>query len=226
MTTTETFQQTPPVDATAAVPDEVIDQVMAGVDSGGLQLLGPDGVLAELTKRLLDRAMDEELTDHLGYERGDAGGRGSGNNRNGTSAKTVLTEVGAVDLAVPRDRNGTFDPKIVPKHARRLEGFNANIVHLYAGGLSTRDIRRELARMYGIEVSPELISRVTDGVVEELNEWQARPLDSVYPIMYIDALVVKVRSQGTVTNRAAYLAVGVDVEGRKHVLGVWLGDGG
>lgn len=224
MTATETIKQDPQV--AAAVPDEVIDQVMAGVDSGGLQLLGPDGVLAELTKRLLDRAMDEELTDHLGYERGDAGGRGSGNNRNGTSAKTVLTEVGAVDLAVPRDRNGTFDPKIVPKHARRLEGFNANIVHLYARGLTTRDIRRELARMYGIEVSPELISRVTDGVVDELNEWQARPLEAVYPILYIDALVVKVRSQGTVTNRAAYLAVGVDVEGRKHVLGVWLGDGG
>lgn len=224
MTRTETIQHDPQV--AAAVPDEVIDQVMAGVDSGGLQLLGPDGVLAELTKRLLDRAMDEELTDHLGYERGDAGGRGSGNNRNGTSAKTVLTEVGAVDLAVPRDRNGTFDPKIVPKHARRLEGFNANIVHLYARGLTTRDIRRELARMYGIEVSPELISRVTDGVVDELNEWQARPLEAVYPIMYIDALVVKVRSQGTVTNRAAYLAVGVDVDGRKHVLGVWLGDGG
>jgi len=203
----------------------VIDQVMAGVDSGGLQLLGPDGVLAELTKRLLDRAMDEELTEHLGYERGDAGGRRSGNNRNGTSAKRVLTEVGAVDLAVPRDRNGTFEPKIVPKHARRLDGFNANIVHLYARGLSTRDIRRELARMYGIEVSPELISRVTDGIVDELNEWQARPLDEVYPSMYIDALVVKVRTNGTVVNRAAYLGVGVDVEGRKHVLGVWLGDG-
>lgn len=224
MTTIETIQHDPNVGA--AVPDEVIDQVMAGVDSGGLQLLGPDGVLAELTKRLLDRAMDEELTDHLGYERGDAGGRGSGNNRNGTSAKTVLTEVGAVEVAVPRDRNGTFDPKIVPKHARRLEGFNANIVHLYARGLTTRDIRRELGRMYGIEVSPELISRVTDGVVDELNEWQARPLDAVYPIVYIDALVVKVRTGGTVVNRAAYLAVGVDVEGRKHVLGVWLGDGG
>jgi putative transposase len=222
--TTEMFKQDPLV--AAAVPDEVIDQVMAGVDSGGLQLLGPDGVLAELTKRLLDRAMDEELTDHLGYERGDAGGRRSGNNRNGTSAKTVLTEVGAVDLAVPRDRNGTFEPKIVPKQARRLDGFNANIVHLYARGLSTRDIRRELARMYGIEVSPELISRVTDGIVDELNEWQARPLDAVYPIMYIDALVVKVRTNGTVVNRAAYLGVGVDVEGRKHVLGVWLGDGG
>jgi putative transposase len=216
----------PPADARAAVPDEVIDAVMAKVDAGGLELLGPDGVLAELTKRLIERGLSEELTEHLGYRPGDPAGRGSGNNRNGTSAKTVLTDIGAVDLAVPRDRNGTFDPQLVPKHARRLEGFNQNIVALYARGLSTRDIRRELARMYGVEVSPALISRVTDGIVEELNEWQTRPLDAVYPILYIDALVVKVRTQGTVVNRAAYLAVGVDVDGHKHVLGVWLGDGG
>jgi putative transposase len=213
-------------DPSMAVTDEMIDAVMAGVDAGGLELLGPDGVLAELTKRILERGLAEELTDHIGYELGDPAGRGSGNNRNGTSAKTVLTEIGAVDLDIPRDRLGTFDPKLVPKHARRLEGFNANIVHLYAGGLTTRDIRRELGRMYGVEVSPALISRVTDGIVEELNEWQARPLESVYPILYIDALVVKVRTSGTVVNRAAYLGVGVDVEGRKHVLGVWLGDGG
>jgi putative transposase len=216
----------PPAGAGAAVPDEVIDAVMAKVDAGGLELLGPDGVLAELTKRLIERGLSEELTEHLGYEPGDPAGRGTGNNRNGTSAKTVLTDIGAIDLAVPRDRNGTFDPRLVPKHARRLEGFNQNIVALYARGLSTRDIRRELARMYGVEVSPALISRVTDGIVEELNEWQTRPLDAVYPILYIDALVVKVRTQGTVVNRAAYLAVGVDVDGHKHVLGVWLGDGG
>jgi len=216
----------PPADAGAAVPDEVIDAVMANVDAGGLELLGPEGVLAELTRRLIERGLSEELTEHLGYEPGDPAGRGSGNNRNGTSAKTVLTDIGAIGLDIPRDRNGTFDPQLVPKHARRLEGFNQNIVHLYARGLSTRDIRRELARMYGVEVSPALISRVTDGIVDELNEWQVRPLDAVYPILYIDALVVKVRTQGTVVNRAAYLAVGVDVDGRKHVLGVWLGDGG
>jgi putative transposase len=209
-----------------AVPDEVIDAVMARVDAGGLELLGPDGVLAELTKRLLERGLAEELSDHLGYEPGDPAGRGSGNNRNGTTPKTVLTEIGAIDLDIPRDRNGTFDPQLVPKHARRLEGFNQNIVHLYSRGLTTRDIRRELARMYGVEVSPALISKVTDGIVEELNEWQHRPLDAVYPILYIDAVVVKVRTGGTVVNRAAYLGVGVDVEGRKHVLGVWLGDGG
>jgi putative transposase len=226
MSITDESKASAPVDTSSAVTDEVIDAVMAGVDAGGLELLGPDGVLAELTKRLLERGLSEELSDHLGYEPGDPTGRGSGNNRNGTSPKTVLTDIGAVDLAIPRDRNGTFEPKLVPKHSRRLERFNANIVALYARGLSTRDIRRELARLYGVEVSPALISKVTDGIVEELGEWQHRPLDAVYPILYIDALVVKVRTQGTVVNRAAYLGVGVDAEGRKHVLGVWLGDGG
>jgi len=211
--------------AAAAVPEELIEAVMANVDAGGVELLGPDGVLAELTKRILERGLAEELTDHLGYEPGDPAGRGSGNNRNGTTPKKVFTEVGAIDLEVPRDRNGTFEPKLVPKGTTRLAKFNENIVHLYARGMSTRDIRRELARMYGVEVSPALISKVTDGILDELNEWQNRPLDAVYPILYIDALVVKVRTDGTVINRAAYLAVGVDVEGRKHVLGVWLGDG-
>jgi len=212
-------------DAAGVVPDELIDAVMANVDANGVELLGPDGVLAELTKRILERGLSEELTDHLGYESGDPAGRGSGNNRNGTTPKTVLTEIGAIDLDIPRDRNGSFEPQLVPKGTRRLAKFNENIVHLYARGMSTRDIRRELARMYGVEVSPALISKVTDGILEELNDWQQRPLDAVYPIIYIDALVVKVRTDGTVINRAAYLAVGVDVEGRKHVLGVWLGDG-
>ena len=212
--------------AAGVVSDDVIDQVMAGVDAGGLELLGPDGVLAELTKRILERGLSEEMTVHLGYEAGDAAGWGTGNNRNGTSAKTMLTEIGPIDLDIPRDRNGTFEPQLVPKGSRRMEGFNQNIIHLYARGMSTRDIRRELGRMYSIEVSPALISKVTDGIIDELNAWQARPLDAIYTIMYIDALVVKVRTQGTVTNRAAYIAVGVDVEGRKHVLGVWLGDGG
>lgn len=212
-------------DAAGVVPDELIDAVMANVDANGVELLGPDGVLAELTKRILERGLSEELTDHLGYESGDPAGRGSGNNRNGTTPKTVLTEIGAIDLDIPRDRNGSFEPQLVPKGTRRLAKFNENIVHLYARGMSTRDIRRELARMYGVEVSPALISKVTDGILEELNDWQQRPLDAVYPIIYIDALVVKVRTDGTVMNRAAYLAVGVDVEGRKHVLGVWLGDG-
>lgn len=212
-------------DSGGVVPEELIDAVMASVNAGGIELLGENGAIAELTKRILERGLNEELAEHLGYEAGEQAGRGSGNNRNGTSAKTVLTEIGAVDLAIPRDRNGSFEPQLVPKHSRRMEQFNTNIVHLYARGLSTRDIRRELARMYHVDVSPALVSKVTDGIIDELNDWQSRPLDAVYPIMYIDALVVKVRTGGTVINRAAYLGIGVDVEGRKHVLGVWLGDG-
>ena len=164
-------------------------------------------MLTQLTKIILERALEEERSEHLGYERGDPAGRGSGNSRNGTSPKRVLTELGPVDLDIPRDRAGTFEPQLVPKHATRLGRFNDNIVAWYSKGLSTRDIRRELRRMYGVEVSAELISRVTDGVVDELREWQARPLDACYPIVYIDALVVKVRTQGTVVNRPAYLGM-------------------
>lgn len=209
-----------------AVPDELIDELMAKVKSDGIELLGDGGLIAQFSKRILERALDEELTDALGYERGDPAGRGSGNSRNGTTPKRVLTEIGAVDLDVPRDRNGSFDPKIVPKGVTRLKGFNENVIALYASGMSTRDIRKTLKRFYDVDVSPDLISRVTDGVLDELGAWQARPLDRVYPIVYIDGLVVKVRTNGTVINRCAYIAVGVDVDGRKHVLGVWLGDGG
>jgi putative transposase len=208
------------------LPPELIDELMSKVKADGIQLLGDGGLIAEFSKRILERALDEELTDELGYERGDPVGRGSGNSRNGTTPKTVITEIGAVDLDVPRDRAGTFEPKIVPKGVTRLKGFNENVIALYAGGMSTRDIKKTLKRFYGVDVSPDLISRVTDGVVEELAAWQARPLDSIYPIMYIDGLVVKVRTNGHVINRCAYLAVGVDTDGRKHVLGVWLGDGG
>ena len=211
---------------TGLVPAGMVDELMARVRSEGIELLGEGGLIPELTKRLLERAMDEELTDHLGYERGDTAGRGSGNSRNGSTPKRLLTPVGPVDLDVPRDRNSTFEPQIVPKGVSRLGQLNDNIVAFYAQGMSTRDITRTLKRLYGVDVSPDLISRVTAGVLEELKDWQNRPLDAVYPIMYIDALVVKVRTNGTVVNRPAYLAVGVDVEGRKHVLGVWLGDGG
>jgi transposase-like protein len=213
-------------DPLAGVPAEVLDALMASVKAEGVELLGENGVLAGLTKRILERALDEELTDHLGYERGDPAGRDNGNSRNGSTPKRVLTEIGAVDLEVPRDREGSFIPKIVPKGASRLGRFNENIIAFYAQGMSTRDIRKTLKRLYDVDVSPDLISRVTDGVVEELKDWQHRPLDAIYPILYIDALVIKVRTSGTVTNRPAYVAVGVDVEGRKHVLGVWLGDGG
>lgn len=209
-----------------AIPAELVDGLLAKVRTEGLELLGEGGVLAEFTKMIIEKALDAELTDHLGYERGDPAGRGSGNSRNGTTPKSVLTGIGAVDLDVPRDRNGDFEAQLVPKHVTRLKGFNDNIIALYSRGLTTRDIRRELKRMYQVEVSPDLISRVTDSVVEELREWQNRPLDAVYPIVYIDALVVKVRTNGVVSNRPCYLAIGVDVEGRKHIFGVWLGDGG
>ena len=208
------------------VPDDVVNQLVAKVRAEGLDLVGENGVLAELTKRVLERALDEELTDHLGYERGDPAGRGSGNSRNGSTPKRVLTDVGPVALEVPRDRNATFEPAIVPKGATRLRRFDEAIVGFYAAGMTVRDIKKTLKRLYGVEVSPDLISRVTDGVLDELRDWQARPLDAVYPILYIDALVIKVRTSGVVTNRPAHLAVGVDVDGRKHVLGVWLGDGG
>ena len=207
-------------------PAGLVEELLDRVRTEGIELLGEGGLIPELTKRLLERAMDEELTEHLGYERGDPGGRGTGNSRNGTTPKRVLTEVGPVALDVPRDRNSTFEPKIVPKGTSRLGRLSENIVAFYAQGMSTRDITRAVKRVYGVEVSPDLISRVTAGVLDELKEWQHRPLDAVYPIVYIDALVVKVRTNGTVINRPAYLGVGVDVDGRKHVLGVWLGDGG
>ncbi len=196
---------------------------MARVDAQGAELLGPDGLLSHVTKAVLERAMEEELTGHLGYDKHDPAGRGSGNSRNGTTPKVVLTEAGAIDLDVPRDRNGDFEPVIVPKGTTRLKGFNDRIISLYARGMTVRDVLSHLEEIYGVEVSPDLISKVTDAVWDELEEWRNRPLDAMYPIVYIDALMIKIRD-GVVANRPAYLAVGVDLEGRKHVLGIWIGD--
>ena len=209
--------------STPLVSDDVLDGLMDRVDAEGAELLGPDGLLSQVTKAVLERALDEELTDHLGYDRHDPVGRGSGNSRNGTTPKVLLTEAGAVDLDVPRDRNGEFEPVIVPKGAARLKGFNERIVSLYARGMTVRDVQAHLEEIYGVEVSPDLISKVTDGVWDELEAWRNRPLDAMYPIVYIDALTVKIRD-GVVANRPAYLAVGVDLDGRKHVLGIWIGD--
>ncbi|MPY30742.1 IS256 family transposase [Streptomyces adustus] len=195
---------------------------MDRADASGAALLGEGGLLTEVTRAVLERALEAEMSGHLGYEKHDPGGRGSGNSRNGTSPKTVLTDAGAVTLAVPRDRNGQFDPKIVPKGARRLAGFNERILSLYARGMSVRDIRSHLATIYGVEVSPDLISTVTDAVVDELAAWQNRPLSAVWPIIYIDALWVKIRS-GSVVSRPVYVAVGVDMDGCKDVLGLWVG---
>ncbi|MEO6628275.1 MAG: IS256 family transposase [Aquihabitans sp.] len=222
MTTIESEIETVPK---PLIAEATLDRLMAQVESEGLELLGPDGVLTDLTSRIMNRAMEAELTDHLGYEAGDPAGHGSGNNRNGTSAKTVLTDAGAVPVRVPRDRNGEFEPKLVPKHARRLEGFNDIVLSLISRGMTTRDVRAHLAAAYKVDISPELISKITDAVLPELRDWQARPLAAMYPIMYLDAIVVKVRTDGRVTNRPVYIAMAVDLDGAKHVLGLWLGNG-
>ena len=207
------------------VSEEVAEQLLARAEAEGVDILGPDGLLGQVSKAVLERALSEELTEHLGYDRHDPAGRGSGNSRNGSYGKRVLTDLGPVDLEVPRDRAGSFEPKIVPKGTRRLAGFNDKIIALYARGMTTRDIQAHLRQMYQVQVSPDLISRVTDAVVEELSEWQNRPLDAVWPVIFIDALNVKIRD-GIVANRPVYVAIGVDLEGAKHVLGLWVGKGG
>jgi putative transposase len=200
----------------------LLDEVMDGVDAGGLELTGEGGFLPEMIKAVLERGLATELTGHLGYERGDPGGRGSGNSRNGSTPKTVASEVGDIDLAVPRDRAGSFEPRLVPKGARRTGGLDDMIISLYAGGMTVRDIAHHLERTLGAELSHDTISKITDSVLEEVKAWQARPLEEIYPIIYLDALVVKIRDGHQVRNRAAHIAVGVDLDGTKHVLGIWV----
>jgi transposase-like protein len=200
---------------------ELIEQAQAR----GVSLVGPGGLLAQVTKTVLQTALDTEMTEHLGYPKGDPAGRGRGNHRNGSSAKTVHTEVGPVRLEIPRDRAGSFDPQIVPKHARRVGGFDEAIISLYAKGLTTGEIQAHLAEIYGADVSRDLISRVTDAVVDELAAWQSRPLDRIYPVVLIDAIHVKIRD-GQVANRPVYVAVGINLAGERDVLGLWVGTGG
>ena len=207
------------------IDDELVDCLMAQVDAEGLDLLGPDGVLTELTSRILSRGLEVEMTDHLGYEKGDRAGWGSGNNRNGSYPKNVQTDAGTVGVEMPRDRNATFEPQLIPKHQRRLRGFNDLVISLVARGMTVRDTQAHLQEIYGVQVSPELISKVTDAIVPELRAWQQRPLDAVYPILYLDAIVVKVRSDHVVVNRPVYIAMAINVDGQKHVLGLWLGKG-
>ncbi len=207
------------------IDDELLDRLMAQVDEEGLELLGPDGVLTELTSRILSRGLEVEMDDHLGYEKGDPAGWGSGNNRNGSYQKTLQTDAGTVGVEMPRDRNASFEPQLIPKHQRRLSGFNELVISLVARGMTVRDTQAHLQEIYGVEVSPELISKVTDAVMPELRAWQSRPLDAVYPVLYLDAIVVKVRSDHVVVNRPVYIAMAIDVDGQKHVLGLWLGKG-
>jgi putative transposase len=191
----------------------------------GVSLVGPDGLLAGVTRTVLQTALEAEMTEHLGYEKGDAAGKATGNHRNGSSPKTVRTEVGPVPIEVPRDRQGTFEPQIVPKHARRITGFDEAIVSLYSKGLTTGEIQAHLSEIYSTDVSRDLISRVTDSVAEELSTWQNRPLDRVYPVVLIDAIHVKIRD-GQVINRPIYVVVGINCEGERDVLGLWAGTGG
>jgi putative transposase len=203
------------------IKPELLDELLSGISSPE-DLMGDAGLFKQLKKALMERALGAELTHHLGYERGDPVGRGSGNSRNGHSAKTVLTEDGELDLSIPRDRAGTFEPQLVPKGQTRLDGFDGKIVSLYARGLTVREIQGHLQELYGVEVSPDLISRVTDAVLDEVREWQNRPLDPVYPVVFFDALRVKIRDEGLVKNKAVYVALALDAEGQKHVLGLWI----
>jgi putative transposase len=199
--------------------ESALDELLAGKTTE--EIVGPNGLLKQLTKALVERAMNAEMSHHLGYEKHAATGRGSGNNRNGKSRKKIQGDFGSVEIEVPRDRKGTYDPQIIPKHERRFAGFDQKILSMYARGMTTRDIQSHLEEMYGVEVSPALISEVTDAVVEEVKAWQSRPLEPIYPIVYLDALMVKMRHEGRVENRAVFVGIGVTLEGNKEVLGLW-----
>src|SRR5215471_7842369 len=187
-------------------------------------ILGAHGLLKQLTKRVIERVLEAELITHLGYAPYTRNGSGAGNYRNGKGKKTVQTETAQFDITVPRDRDGSFEPQLVPKRQRRLEGFDDQVLALYARGLSTREIQAHLEELYDVEVSPTLISNITDAVLDEVRTWQARPLASVYPILYFDALFVKSRQDGPVQTKAVYVALGITVEGEKELLGLWLSD--
>jgi putative transposase len=202
------------------LPDEVLDELLAGAQ-GEEEIVGPGGLLSQLTRRLVERAMEVELTDHLGYEPHLEPPGGAGNARNGTTPKSLLTEQGAVRIDAPRDRNGTFEPQIVRKRQRRFEGFDEKILALYSRGMSTRDIEAHLGEIYGVKVGRDLISKVTDAVMEDARVWQTRPLDDVYPVVFLDAMVLKIRDGGSVQRRACYLAMAINLDGEREVLGMW-----
>lgn len=206
-----------------ATTDELLDDLMKNYKKPE-DLIGENGLLKQLTKALVERAMKAELTDHLGYPKHDPTGKNSGNSRNGNSKKTIKGEFGNLEIEVPRDRNSTFEPVIISKGETRFTGFDEKIISMYARGMTTRDIQAHLQELYGVEVSPTLISQVTDAVTEEITQWQNRPLEEVYPILYLDAIRVKVRHNGSVINKAVYLAIGVTWDGTKDILGMWIAE--
>ena len=200
--------------------EELLEELIA--DAGPEALADPVGLLKELTRSLVNQAMDAELSHHLGYEAGDSPPEEEPNRRNGKSPKTVRTGQGPVQIEVPRDREGSFEPKLIPKHSRQFAGFDDKIISMYARGMSAREIRAHLEEIYGVDVSPDLVSRVTDAVLEELRAWQSRPLEQVYLVAYLDALVLKVRDKSGVRNQSVYIVVGVLPDGSKDVLGLWI----
>ena len=207
---------------------DVIDRMLDQIDFHGMtaeELAGENGLLKQLTRRFYSRALDAEMDEHLGYKKNDNAGDNSGNSRNGYTTKTVITEDNdTIEIQVPRDRNSTFDPVIIPKHEKRTPLFNDQIISMYSFGMSTRDIQRHLQQVYGVEVSPETISNITESVMADVREWQNRPLEKSYPILFLDALRVNSRQDGKNINKALYVALAINWEGRKEVLGLWLAD--
>jgi len=205
----------------SGIRDDLIDELLKGYEKPE-DIVGDSGLLKQLTKAILERALEAELTHQLGYPKNSPEGKNNGNSRNGKGTKTLKTDHGELSITTPRDRNSQFDPQIVKKGQRRFAGFDDKILSMYARGMTTRDIQAHLEEIYGVEVSAELISTVTDGILEQVKEWQHRPLDAVYPIVYFDAIRMKIRDEGQVVNKAAYLAIGVSMDGIKDVLGIWL----
>lgn len=202
--------------------DAMLDRLLEGKRPE--EVVGQGGLLEDLTKRLLERALEGELTEHLGYEKHATEGRNGGNSRNGRNRKRVKTDAGEVEIEVPRDREGTFEPRLVPKGQRRLPGFDEKVIALYARGMTTREIQGHLKEIYRVEVSPSLISTVTDAVLDDVKAWQSRPLEPLYPIVYLDAIHVKMRASGHVQTQAVYLALALTMDGEKELLGLWVGE--
>ena len=204
---------------------ELAEQLLEQAREQNIELVGPDGLLGQLTKSVLETALDAEMSEHLGYEKHDPAGRNSGNSRNGTRAKTVLTEIGPVEIEVPRDTESTFEPQIVRKRQRRLTGVDEIVLSLTARGLTTGEIAAHFQEVYGAKISKDTVSRITEKVTGEMTEWLNRPLEKIYPVIFVDAMVVKVRD-GQVANKPIYVVIGVTVDGERDILGLWAGDGG
>lgn len=204
-----------------SIPTELLDTLLSGYQKPE-DLIGENGLLKQLTKALVERALEAEMTEHLGHAKHEPVTHASGNVRNGRSRKNLIGDFGQLPIEIPRDRHGRFEPQIITKHQTRWTGFDDKIISLYARGMTVREIQSHLEELYGAEVSPSLISSVTDAVADEVKAWQSRPLESIYPIVYLDCIHVKVRDAGAVRVKAVYLAIGINLNGEKEVLGLWI----